>query len=83
MKYRLSALGTAFVLLAGAAQTSAARQDPPPLPTIDVSTVLFLMLTWDSQTANTADPIDINQFNVDFGDDDESLGDIDDVLQGK
>jgi hypothetical protein len=77
----------ATTLLLAAAPALADPPSDPPLPKLDVSTMLFLMLIDDAR-ANTLDPIEINGFDIDFGDDDpdatdETLAALDDLLEGK
>jgi len=69
MRAKLTILA-ASVLLACASHTLSAQDasQPEPLPTVSASTLLFLFLTWTGNYADTADPIDINAFNIDFGD---------------
>jgi hypothetical protein len=59
---------------------------PPPLPKFDISTMLFLMLIDDAR-ANSQDPIEVNGFDVDFGDDgsddNETIAALDEMLAGK
>lgn len=87
MKAGIPAMTIALALLAGAAQAAPAPKDAPPsppLPTLEISTMLFLMLGQNDAYANTAEPIDINAFDIDFGDDaGETSAAIDAVLQGK
>lgn len=73
MKTRLIRLAT-VALLACTSQVSLAQDvpQPQPLPTVQASTLLFLLYFWGGTYADTADPIDINAFNIDFGDDSNS-----------
>jgi hypothetical protein len=42
------------------------------------------MLSWNGPYADTADPIDINHFDIDFGDDSSAPSDlIDEALQDR
>lgn len=80
MKIPLMTLGAA-IALAPAVQVSA-QDTLPPLPTLEVSTMLFLMLG----ASDSADPIDINAFDVDFGNDaaaNATAEAIDEMLEGK
>jgi hypothetical protein len=88
MKAKISIMVAALLLCAGAAQAASGPKDSPPSntppPKLNISTMLFLMLGQNEAAANTSDPIDINAFDIDFGDDaDEMLAAIDAVLQGK
>ena len=71
------------VLVALSAAPEAFAQEAPP-PTLDVSTMLFQMLTEGSTYANTLDPFDVNGIVIDFGDDDAQNGALlDELLQGQ
>ena len=81
---KMRALSLAILIALSAAPTAFAQEAPPPLPTLDLSTMLFQMLTEGSDYANTLDPFDVNGINIDFGDDDSDSGALlDDMLQGK
>jgi hypothetical protein len=83
MNFRLST--AAFAALLVAAPALAAPPADPPRPKLDISTMLFLMLI-DDASANRLDPIDINAFDVVFGDEDDSdetLAALDEMLEGK
>ena len=71
------------VLLALAAAPAVSQEAPPPA-TLDVSTMLFQMLSEGSAYANTLDPFDVNGIEIDFGDDDAESGALlDELLQGQ
>ena len=88
MKAKLATLAAALLICAAAAQAAPPPKDTPPapptLPKLDISTMLFLMLGQNQAQSNTSDPIDINAFDIDFGDDsDDASAAIDAILQGK
>ena len=86
MKAKLATLAAALLICAAAAKAAPAPKDtsPPTLPKLDISTMLFLMLGQNQAQSNTSDPIDINAFDIDFGDDsDDASAAIDAILQGK
>ena len=72
MKIRLIRFA-AVALLACTSQVlraqDAPQPQPQPLPTVEVSTLLFQLFVWGGSYADTADPIDVNAFDIDFGDD--------------
>jgi hypothetical protein len=70
MKTRLIRVAV-LALLACTSQMVPAQNapQPQPLPTVPASTLLFELFFWGGTYADTADPIDINAFNIDFGDD--------------
>jgi hypothetical protein len=70
MKTRLMPV-VALALLACTSQVVPAQNapQPQPLPAVRASTLLFVLFFWGGNYADTADPIDINAFNIDFGDD--------------
>ena len=79
MKLRPLPIAVSFAL--SAASAAVAQQSPP---TLDVSTMLFQMVSEGRDYANTLDPFDVNAIVIDFGDDDaQNSGAIDALLQGR
>jgi hypothetical protein len=71
-------------MLAASAPIALHAQDaPPPLPVLEVSTMLFLMLNGGTDYNNTLDPIEVNDFDVVFDDDNAGSEALDDLLAGK
>lgn len=70
MKTRLIRV-VALALLACTSQVVPAQNapQPQPLPVVQASTLLFVLFFWGGNYADTADPIGINAFDIDFGDD--------------
>jgi hypothetical protein len=80
MKATILGLTAALVALPA---VSSAQDSAPPLPVLDVSTMLILMLTTGNERANSLDPIDVNAFDIhfDIGNDDTQA--LDDLLEGE
>ncbi len=79
MKLRPLPLAISFALSVASAAVA-----QPSLPTLDVSTMLFQMVSEGTDYANTLDPLDVNAIVIDFGDDDaQGGGAIDALLQGR
>jgi hypothetical protein len=71
-------------MLAACAPMALSAQDaPPPLPVLEVSTMLFLMLNGGTNYNNTLDPIEVNDFDIVFDDDNAGTEALDDLLAGK
>jgi hypothetical protein len=75
-------LGLTAMLAACAPVALSAQDAPPPLPVLEVSTMLFLMLTGGTVYNNTLDPIEVNDYDIHF-DDDKGTEALDDLLAGK
>jgi len=76
-------VGLTAMLAACAPMASSAQDAPPPLPVLEVSTMLFLMLTGGTEYNNTIDPIEVNDFDIVFDDDNAATEALDDLLAGK
>ena len=76
-------LGLAAMLAASAPVALSAQDAPPPLPVLEVSTMLFLMLNGGAVYNNTLDPIEVNDFDIVFDDDKAGTEALDDLLAGK
>jgi hypothetical protein len=72
-------------MLAACAPVALSAQDapPPPLPVLEVSTMLFVMLIGNPAYDNTLDPIEVNDFDIVFDDDNAGTEALDDLLAGK
>ena len=79
MKLQPLPIAVSFAL--SAASAAVAQQ---ALPTLDVSTMLFQMVSAGNERANRLDPFDVNAIVIDFGDDDaQDDGALDALLQGR
>ncbi len=79
MKLRPLPFAISFALTAASA--AVAQQS---LPTLELSTMLFQMVSEGGDYANTLDPFDVNAIVIDFGDADAQAGGaIDALLQGR
>ena len=76
-------LGLTAMLTACAPVALSAQDAPPPLPVLEVSTMLFLMLFGGTDYNNTLDPIEVNDFDIVFDDDKADTEALDDLLAGK